>query len=185
MSHASPDPFALAGGPVTVILLHGFTGSPAEMRLLAYALNAQGYGVETPLLAGHGTRLDDLMKIEPHQWLEQIDALVQRLHDHGQRVVVAGLSLGSILALQAGLRHPEVEAVMAYSPPIISGDPRVLIESLQRACAGLDPGDATSVGGTAATAARGGQPQGSRDHRTWRGMAQTSRGLSACCSALA
>ena len=130
MSHASPDPFALAGGPVTVILLHGFTGSPAEMRLLAYALNAQGYGVETPLLAGHGTRLDDLMKIEPHQWLEQIDALVQRLHDHGQRVVVAGLSLGSILALQAGLRHPEVEAVMAYSPPIISGDPRVLIAPL-------------------------------------------------------
>lgn len=130
MSHASPDPFALAGGPVTVILLHGFTGSPAEMRLLAHALNARGYGVETPLLAGHGTRLDDLMKIEPHQWLEQIDALVQRLHDQGQRVVVAGLSLGSILALQAGLRHPEVEAVMAYSPPIISGDPRVLIAPL-------------------------------------------------------
>ncbi|MAN19260.1 MAG: esterase, partial [Synechococcus sp. EAC657] len=74
-SPASPDPFALSGGPVTVVLLHGFTGSPAELRLLARALNAQGFGVEAPLLAGHGTRLEDLMEIEPRQWLEQIDAL--------------------------------------------------------------------------------------------------------------
>ena len=115
---------------MTVVLLHGFTGSPAELRLLARVLNAQGFGVEAPLLAGHGTRLEDLMEIEPRQWLEQIDALVLRLRNQGQRVVVAGLSLGSILALQAGLRHPEVEAVMAYSPPIISGDPRALIAPL-------------------------------------------------------
>ena len=187
-----------------MVLVHGFTGSPAEMRLLAHALHSQGFGVEAPLLAGHGTQLDDLMEIEPRQWLEQIDALVLRLRNQGQRVVVAGLSLGSILALQAGLRHRDVEAVMAYSPPIISGDPRALIapllarvlpsvprpaedcgsshcrahldlrtlaQSLQRACAGVDPGDATSAGGTAATASGGGQPQGSRDHGAWRGMA--------------
>ena len=115
---------------MTVVLVHGFTGSPAELRLLAHALHAQGFGVEAPLLAGHGTRLDDLMEIEPRQWLEQIDALVVRLRKQGQRVVVAGLSLGSILALQAGLRHRDVEAVMAYSPPIISGDPRALIAPL-------------------------------------------------------
>ena len=115
---------------MTVVLVHGFTGSPAELHLLAHALHAQGFGVEAPLLAGHGTQLDDLMEIEPRQWLEQIDALVVRLRKQGQRVVVAGLSLGSILALQAGLRHREVEAVMAYSPPIISGDPRALIAPL-------------------------------------------------------
>ena len=83
---------------MTVVLVHGFTGSPAELRLLAHALHAQGFGVEAPLLAGHGTQLDDLMEIEPRQWLEQIDALVVRLRKQGQRVVVAGLSLGSILA---------------------------------------------------------------------------------------
>ena len=61
---------------MTVVLVHGFTGSPAELRLLAHALHAEGYGVEVPLLAGHGTWLDDLMEIEPRHWLEQIDALV-------------------------------------------------------------------------------------------------------------
>ncbi len=127
---ASPEPFGLAGGSVTVLLLHGFTGSPAELRMLAHALHAEGYGVEVPLLVGHGTQLEDLMQIEPRQWLEQIDVLVNRLHDQGQRVVVAGLSLGSILALQAGMRHPDIEAVIAYSPPIVSGDPRALIAPL-------------------------------------------------------
>ena len=57
----SPQAFALPGGAVTVVLIHGFTGSPSEMHLFAEALNAEGYGVEVPLLVGHGTTLKDLM----------------------------------------------------------------------------------------------------------------------------
>ena len=127
---ASPEPFSMLGGPITVVLLHGFTGAPAELSLLAEALHEQGYGVEAPLLVGHGTCLEDLMPVQPRQWLEQIDGVIDRLLAQGQRVVVAGLSLGSILAIQAGMRCPRVEAVIAYSPPIVSGDPRALIAPL-------------------------------------------------------
>jgi carboxylesterase len=124
---ASPEPFSMPGGPITVVLLHGYTGAPAELSQLAEALHAQGFGVEAPLLVGHGTCLADLMPVQPSQWLEQVDGVVDRLLDQGQRVVVAGLSLGSILAIQAGMRRPAVEAVIAYSPPIVSGDPRARI----------------------------------------------------------
>ena len=127
---ASPEPFSMPGGPITVVLLHGYTGAPAELSFLAEALHAQGFGVEAPLLVGHGTCLEDLMPVQPQQWLEQIDGVVDRLLEQGQRVVVAGLSLGSILAIQAGMRRPDVEAVIAYSPPIVSGDPRALIAPL-------------------------------------------------------
>ena len=127
---ASPDPFCRPGGPITVVLVHGYTGSPAEMSLLADALYEKGFAVEAPLLVGHGTCLEDLMPVQPRQWLEQIDAVVDRLLAKGQRVVLAGLSLGSILAIQAGIRRPAVDAVIAYSPPIISGDPRALIAPL-------------------------------------------------------
>ena len=127
---ASPEPFSLPGGTITVVLLHGYTGAPAELSQLAEALHAQGFGVEAPLLVGHGTCLEDLMPVQPSQWLEQIDGVVDRLLDQGQRVVVAGLSLGSILAIQAGMRRSGVEAVIAYSPPIVSGDPRALIAPL-------------------------------------------------------
>ena len=95
---ASPEPFSLPGGPITVVLLHGYTGAPAELSQLAEALHAQGFGVEAPLLVGHGTCLEDLMPVQPIQWLEQIDGVVDRLLNQGQRVVVAGLSLGSIPA---------------------------------------------------------------------------------------
>jgi carboxylesterase len=123
----SPEPFSMPGGPITVVLLHGYTGAPAELSQLAEALHAEGFGVEAPLLVGHGTCLADLMPVQPSQWLEQVDGVVDRLLDQGQRVVVAGLSLGSILAIQAGMRRPAVEAVIAYSPPIVSGDPRARI----------------------------------------------------------
>ena len=126
----SPDPVVLPGGSTTVVLIHGYTGSPAELGLLADSLQREGYGVECPLLDGHGTCLEDLMPVEPDQWLNQLDAVVDRLQHQGQSVVVGGLSLGAILALQVARRRPSIQGVITYSPPVISGDPRALIAPL-------------------------------------------------------
>ena len=51
------DPFWFEGGPIGVLLVHGFTATPVEVRRLADRLNAQGYTVAGPLMAGHGTAL--------------------------------------------------------------------------------------------------------------------------------
>ena len=87
---ALPEGFSLPGGAVTVVLIHGFTGSPPEMQLLAESLNAEGYGIEVPLLVGHGTNLKDLMEVHPQQWIDPLDALLTRLFSEGQSVVVGG-----------------------------------------------------------------------------------------------
>ncbi len=100
------------------------------MQLIAQALNSEGYGVEVPLLMGHGTTLTDLMGVHPQQWIDPLDALITRLLSEGQRVVVGGLSLGSILSLQLALRYPQIKALLLYSPPIRSGDPRRLLAPL-------------------------------------------------------
>ena len=113
-----------------MVLIHGFTGSPAEMELLAAAFNAEGYGVEVPMLVGHGTTLSDLMEVQPQQWIDSLDALITRLLSEGQSVVLAGLSLGSILSLQLALRYPQIKALLLYSPPIRSGDPRRFLAPL-------------------------------------------------------
>ena len=127
---ASPQAFSLPGVAVTVVLIHGFTGSPSEMHLLAESLNAEGYGIEVPLLAGHGTTLKDLMEVHPQQWIAPLDALITRLLSEGQSVVVGCLSLGSILSLQLALRYPQIKALLLYSPPIRSGDPRRFLAPL-------------------------------------------------------
>ncbi len=127
---ASPHPLSLPGGAVTVVLIHGFTGSPAEMGLLADAFHSAGYSVEVPLLAGHGTALNDLMSVGTPQWIDPLDALISRLLAAGQMVVIGGLSLGSILALQLAFRYPEIKALLLYAPPIRSGDPRRFLAPL-------------------------------------------------------
>ena len=53
--HLDPSPFLLEGGRVGVLLIHGFTGSPPEMRLIGEYLHQRGFTVAAPLLPGHGT----------------------------------------------------------------------------------------------------------------------------------
>ncbi|WP_246354762.1 alpha/beta hydrolase [Nocardioides ungokensis] len=48
-------PELTGGRPLGVLLLHGFSGSPASMKPWAHALAERGYAVEVPLLPGHGT----------------------------------------------------------------------------------------------------------------------------------
>jgi hypothetical protein len=50
-----PVPRRVAG-EVGVPPIHGFTGSPAEMRLLDHYLHERGLTVAAPLLPGHGAR---------------------------------------------------------------------------------------------------------------------------------
>ena len=68
------------------------------MQLLAESLNAEGYGIEVPLLEGHGTTLNDLMGVHLLQWIDPLDALITRLLSEGQSVVLGGLSLAEIHA---------------------------------------------------------------------------------------
>ncbi|NDF43604.1 MAG: hypothetical protein EB137_03350, partial [Actinobacteria bacterium] len=49
-----------ANSHIGVILVHGFTGSPASMRPFANFLNKKGYRVTVPLIPGHGSRWQDL-----------------------------------------------------------------------------------------------------------------------------
>ena len=48
-----------ANKSIGILLVHGFTGSPASMRPWAEYLNQHGYTVTVPLLPGHGTRPED------------------------------------------------------------------------------------------------------------------------------
>ena len=62
MSSSLPgtEPFEHTGGPVGVLLCHGFTGSPQTLRPWAEYLAQQGLTVSLPRLPGHGTTWQDL-----------------------------------------------------------------------------------------------------------------------------
>lgn len=86
------------GGDVAV-LLHGWTGSPAHMRLLGDALAIEGIEVFAPLLAGHGTNAEALEHVGWRDWVRSAGTATNDAVATGKRVHLVGLSMGGLLSL--------------------------------------------------------------------------------------
>ena len=115
-SSLDPSPFELAGGDVGILLIHGFTASPTQVRLVGEALHQQGLTVVAPLLPGHGTTIADLSQQHWQHWTQHVDAALMDLKSRCKTVFVAGISLGSLLALHLAAEHPDLKGVILYSP---------------------------------------------------------------------
>ena len=109
-------PFAATGGPDGVLVLHGFTGSPASMRGVAEKLADAGLTVELPVLPGHGTALDDLVPCRWDDWTAAADAAYQELAARSARVAVVGLSMGGSLTCWLAERRPEISGIVVVNP---------------------------------------------------------------------
>ena len=118
-SHLDPSAFYLSGGPVGVLLLHGFTGAPTEMRLIGDYLHERGCTVSAPLLPGHGTRVEDMNGYRWRDWVHHAGAALVDLQSRCSTVFVAGLSLGSLIGIYLAAQHPEIAGLIAYSPAVL------------------------------------------------------------------
>jgi len=112
------EPFSAAGGPNGVLVLHGFTGSPQSMRGLAQAFAAAGFAVELPLLPGHGTSLDEMLKTGWPDWSGTAEAAYRDLAGRCDKVVVSGLSMGGTLAVWLAMHHPEIAGLALVNPAV-------------------------------------------------------------------
>ena len=117
-----PSPFELEGGDIGVLLIHGFTGSPAEMRLMGHYLNDRGLTVSAPLLPGHGTKVEDLNQVSWPDWTAAVEQALADLREQCAHVYVAGLSMGALLTLYLASRHPELPAFAVYAPALDISD---------------------------------------------------------------
>ena len=113
------EPFSHDGGPVGVLLSHGFTGSPASMTPWGRDLADRGYTVRVPRLPGHGTTWQDMNRTRWDDWLTTIDDALNDLKGRCERVAVCGLSMGGALAMRlAEVRPDDVDALVVVNPVI-------------------------------------------------------------------
>jgi carboxylesterase len=108
------------------LLVHGFTGTPQEMRFLGHSLHAGGYTVSAVRLAGHCTSVDELERTTWHDWYASARAGVEELQRDTPRMVAVGQSMGALLALKLAVEYPHVIAgVVLLSPALVLSNPWV------------------------------------------------------------
>ncbi len=87
------------------LLVHGFPGTPAEMRAVGETLHAAGWTVRGLLLPGFGADLPTLIDRQYPEWVAAAAAALADLRQRHQTVLVAGYSFGGALAVEAAARH--------------------------------------------------------------------------------
>ncbi|MCA1950007.1 MAG: alpha/beta fold hydrolase [Treponema sp.] len=113
------EPFYFAGekNAPGVLLIHGFTGTPKEMRWMGEYLNrTEGFSCLGPRLAGHATNLDDMIRSTHRDWMASVEEAYYLLRDRTNTIYLAGLSMGAALALLFGSILP-VQGVIAMASP--------------------------------------------------------------------
>ena len=111
------QPVNVQGDGNGILLMHGFTGSPAHMRMLADGLAEKGYTVRSICLPGHTATEEDMAKESWQSWLQAAKTAVVEMKETCQTVTVCGLSMGGVLALLLA-EQMKVDACIPISAPM-------------------------------------------------------------------
>ncbi|MFL5319871.1 MAG: alpha/beta hydrolase [Myxococcaceae bacterium] len=131
---AKTAPFDL--GPRTakahVLLVHGFTGSPWDVRPLGEALASSGFHVKGVQLPGHSGVDAALPTVGWREWESEVNRALKELSHHGP-VHLAGLSMGALLSVIMAARHPHrVRSLILVAPAMdFIGPTMTLVKALR------------------------------------------------------
>jgi carboxylesterase len=101
-----------------VLLIHGFAGTPPELRRLGDHLAANGYRCAGPALAGHASTPEVLEATTRADWLRSAQEALDMLASDCDSVMVAGQSMGGTIALHLAATDLRVAAVATLATPV-------------------------------------------------------------------
>ena len=112
-------PFSFDGGPVGVLMVHGFTGSPASMRPVGEWLASQDLSVEGVRLPGHGTDIEDLRTRRWTEWVDEAARGLDALRERCRTVITFAQSMGGCVALALAAARPHDLDGLALTNPYV------------------------------------------------------------------
>ena len=111
-------PWRLGDGRRGALLLHGFAGTPPELRRLGEHLAARGWRCHAPAMAGHALTPEALGRTTWRDWAASAQEALDELSALCDTVCVAGQSMGGSMALHLAARNPSIAAVAGLASPI-------------------------------------------------------------------
>lgn len=107
----------LPGDKAEALLLHGYTGSPYDLRPVGNVLSEHDVSVYVPLLKGHGTHARDLFDVTADQWFADARAIVTGFSPT-KPFILGGLSMGALLAIVMACEVKKPSALLLFSPSL-------------------------------------------------------------------
>lgn len=102
-----------------VLLIHGITGTPAEMNYLGKSLNKAGYNVLCNALPRHCSSLGELRKVTWQEIVKNAQNDLDFLNKQFLNVSIVGLSMGALVGIHLSYKFPEkVHSLVALAPTI-------------------------------------------------------------------
>lgn len=109
--------FELEGKKAHLLLLHGYTGSPYDLRPMADFFKKRHFHVVVPLLKGHGTKPHDLFFVSYQDWIKETEQIIDSL-DETMPIILGGLSMGALLAITLAAYRPNIKVLLLFSPAL-------------------------------------------------------------------
>ena len=121
----------MAKQPLGVLILHGFTGSLDTVKPIVPVAQQLGLPWRMPVLRGHGTRYQDLVGVTPQDWYADAERALLELLQEAERVVVVGLSMGGLMALNLAMEHGDkLAGLVLLTPALRFADPLTALTPL-------------------------------------------------------
>lgn len=111
------ESFFLRRAEVSCILIHGFTGSPWEMREIGEYLADKNITVICPRLPGHGTTPEDMYNTRWQDWYGEVEKTYKEVKKISREVFCAGLSMGGLLTLHLAT-HQHLQGIIPMAAPV-------------------------------------------------------------------
>ena len=116
------------GAPSALLLFHGFSDEPGTLRPLAeYLFRYLDMDIHIPLLAGHGSTMEEFRNVSFRSWVRQAQTAAEELIQQYGSVTVGGFSMGGLLALEAAADFPQIRQTLLLAPPLVFPPGRTLL----------------------------------------------------------